>query len=99
MPDESLNAPQFAIAVNAASPTEYHASVLLVGDAAVARVLRDFLAEQGNLEFHHCFDVHSAVQLADQLGPTVIIQDFGASGEGGLAITRQLRQFAAFQEV
>ena len=100
MPAENPSAPQFPVSGDGSQPVEYHASVLLVGeDAGVAGVLRDFLSGQGNLEFHHCADVQSVVQLAAQLRPTVIIQDLGQSGADGLAVTRQLQQSSAVKEV
>ena len=93
MSDEKPSAAQFLVANHGSHPAEYHASVLLVSEeAGLAGVLREFLAGQGNLEFHHCPDVRAAVQLAGELRPTVIVQDLGPGGPIGLLVTQQLRQ-------
>ena len=68
--------------------------VLLVDDHAVVRAgLRLFLADQADLEVvGEAEDGASAVALAQELGPGVILMDLRMPGLDGIAATRQIRE-------
>ena len=66
--------------------------VLLVDDQAfVAEVIRRFLTGEKGLDFHYCPDPGEAVKTANELKPTVILQDLVMPGVDGLAIVGRFR--------
>jgi DNA-binding response OmpR family regulator len=66
--------------------------VLLVDDQAfVAEVLRRFLASEPHLVLHYCSDPNEAVEIANRIRPTVILQDLVMPGVDGLAIVSRFR--------
>ena len=63
----------------------YSMTVLLVDDQAiVAEAVRRSLVESADLDFHYCQDPHKALALAEQIHPTVILQDLVMPGVDGL---------------
>jgi signal transduction histidine kinase/HPt (histidine-containing phosphotransfer) domain-containing protein len=73
-------------------PPQYHAMVLLVDDQAmVCEAVRRALANQADIDFHYCPDAHEAVNLANQIKPTVILQDLVMPGIDGLTLVSQFR--------
>lgn len=80
----------------AATPTprdaEDTAIVLLVDDQAfVAEVLRRFFAGEPNLMFFYCEDPAEAITTANQVQPTVILQDLVMPGVDGLSLVGRYR--------
>jgi PleD family two-component response regulator len=66
--------------------------VLLVDDQSfVAEVLRRFFAEEKGIDFHYVSDPNEAVKVANQILPTVILQDLVMPGVDGLAIVGRFR--------
>ena len=68
------------------------AMVLLVDDQVmVAEAIRRCLANQPNIAFHYCIDPSEAIRLANQIKPTVILQDLVMPGIDGLTLVRHFR--------
>ena len=73
-------------------PPEYHVMVLLVDDQAmVCEAVRRALANQPDIDFHYCADAREALAIANQLKPTVILQDLVMPGVDGLTLVKQFR--------
>src|SRR5262245_5239679 len=71
--------------------------VLLVDDQpTVADAIRRMLLDDPTVDVHYCADVGSALRLAHQVRPTVILQDLVMPNVDGFAI---LRFFRADREV
>lgn len=66
--------------------------VLMVDDQAmVAEVVRRLLASQTDLSFHYCTNPTEAIALANQIRPTVILQDLVMPGLNGMTMVRRFR--------
>src|SRR2546425_9588717 len=75
-----------------AKPPQYHAMVLLVDDQAmVCEAVRRALANQSDIDFHYCADAREAIPIANQIKPTVILQDLVMPGLDGLTLVKQFR--------
>ncbi len=73
-------------------PPDYHVMVLLVDDQAmVCEAVRRALAHQPDIDFHYCADAREAVPIANQIRPTVILQDLVMPGIDGLTLVSQFR--------
>jgi signal transduction histidine kinase/HPt (histidine-containing phosphotransfer) domain-containing protein len=73
-------------------PAEYPLVVLLVDDRAmVCDAVRRALLNQADIHFHHCADAREALTVANQIKPTVILQNLGMPGLDGLALLQQFR--------
>src|SRR5690349_16226697 len=73
-------------------PPEYHVMVLLVDDQAmVCEAVRRALGNQSDIDFHYCADAREAVTVANQIKPTVILQDLVMPGIDGLTLVSQFR--------
>ncbi len=73
-------------------PPEYHVMVLLVDDQAmVCEAVRRALANQPDIDFHYCADARDALTIANQIKPTVILQDLVMPGVDGLTLVSQFR--------
>jgi signal transduction histidine kinase/HPt (histidine-containing phosphotransfer) domain-containing protein/BarA-like signal transduction histidine kinase len=73
-------------------PAEYHVMVLLVDDQAmVCEAVRRALATHPDIDFHYCADAREAVAVANQIKPTVILQDLVMPGVDGLTLVKQFR--------
>lgn len=67
--------------------------VLLVDDQAmIGEAIRRALVGQPNMEFHYCSDPGRAVEIAEKIRPTVILQDLVMPNIDGLALVRQYRR-------
>jgi len=65
---------------------------LLVDDQAmVCEAVRRALASEADIDLHYCAEARSAVALAAQLQPTVILQDLVMPGIDGLSLVSQYR--------
>ena len=81
------------------SAVDYSVMVLLVDDQVmVAEAIRRCLANQPSIDFHYCIDPTEAVRLANQIKPTVILQDLVMPGIDGLTLVRQFRANPGTQE-
>src|SRR3974390_1290241 len=75
-----------------AHPPDYHVMVLLVDDQAmVCEAVRRALANQPDIDFHYCADAREALPIANQIKPTVILQDLVMPGVDGLTLVKQFR--------
>src|SRR6266571_5358204 len=92
MPDEHINYSLAPEPEALAQPTEYHVMVLLVDDQAmVCEAVRRALANQADIDFHYCSDARGAIAVANQIKPTVILQDLVMPGIDGLSLVSQFR--------
>jgi len=79
---------------------EYKVLVLLVDDQAmVGEAIRRALANQPNIDFHFCATSADALKLAEQIKPTVILQDLVMPGVDGLTLVRQYRENPATRDI
>lgn len=75
----------------AALPT-YTATVLLVDDQPiVAEAVRRMLADESDISFHYCSDPTKAIEEANRLAPTVILQDLVMPELDGLTLVKFFR--------
>jgi len=73
-------------------PSEYHVMVLLVDDQTlVCETLRRALANEADIDLHYCSDAREAIKIANQIKPTVILQDLIMPGIDGLTLVGQFR--------
>src|SRR5260221_13275146 len=71
---------------------EQHVMVLLVDDQAmVCEAVRRALANNSDIDFHYCPDAREAISVANQIKPTVILQDLVMPGIDGLSLVNQFR--------
>ena len=71
---------------------QYATLVLLVDDQVmVGEAIRRALLAESDISFHFCGDPHQAVQIAERIRPTVILQDLVMPGVDGLDVVRQYR--------
>jgi two-component system chemotaxis family response regulator WspR len=74
--------------------------VLLVDDQKiVARAVRDLFAEDQDIVFHYCSSPHEALERAEALRPTVILQDLVMPDITGLELVRKYRATPATAEI
>ena len=74
--------------------------VLLVDDQAmVGEAVRRALLNQPGIDFHYCSDSAKAVTVAEQIRPTVILQDLVMPGIDGLTLVRRYRANPATSEI
>src|SRR5262245_19150202 len=79
---------------------DYHVMVLLVDDQAlVCEAVRRALANQPDLDFHYCADSKEAVVVANQIKPTVILQDLVMPDIDGLTLVRHYRANPATRDI
>src|SRR6476619_1524974 len=79
--------------------SQYHAMVLLVDDQAmVCEAVRRALANQTDIDFHYCSEAKDAIPVANQIKPTVILQDLVMPGIDGLTLVSQFRANPATKE-
>lgn len=83
-----------------ATTSEHPVTVLLVDDQAIiAEAVRRMLAAESDIQFHYCSDPTKAVELANQLAPTVILQDLVMPDLDGLTLVKFFRANPATREV
>lgn len=74
--------------------------VLLVDDQAmIGEAVRRALSEESDIDFHFCSDPHQALNVAQQIKPTVILQDLIMPGIDGLDLLGQYRSAAGLRDV
>src|SRR5437868_258536 len=82
-----------------AQGAQSHAMVLLVDDQAmVCEAVRRALANQSDIDFHYCSDAREALVVANQINPTVILQDLVMPGIDGLTLVSQFRSNPATRD-
>lgn len=82
-------------------PTEdYVFTVLLVDDQMmVAEAVRRMLANHADIRFHYCGSAEQALQTAQQVRPTVILQDLVMPDIDGLTLVAEYRADPATRDV
>ncbi len=74
--------------------------VFLVDDQQmVAEGIRRMLEPEADIEFHYCSDPKRAVEMASQVGPTVILQDLVMPDVSGMMLVRFFRKHPATANV
>jgi len=80
--------------------TEIQPILLLVDEQQlVHKGMRKMLAEAPDIEIHSCFDGLQAVEAAEHLGPTVILQDINMPDISGLDLLAEYRRHPAIADV
>lgn len=75
-----------------AAATEHPVTVLLVDDQPiVAAAVRQMLADQADIQFHYCSDPGKAIETANTVKPTVILQDLIMPDIDGLTLVKFYR--------
>ena len=73
--------------------------MLLIDDQAIsAEAVRRWLATESDIDFHYCSDPSQAVELANQIRPTVILQDLVMPDIDGLMLVKFFRVNPATRE-
>lgn len=75
------------------SPSSGRRALVVDDEQALARVLAGYLERDG-FEVDLAFDGHSAVELARQGDPLVVVLDLGLPGLDGVEVCRQVRTFS-----
>src|SRR5512136_80538 len=71
---------------------EHPITVLLVDDQAIiAEAVRRMLAAESDICFHYCSDPTKAIEHANAIGPTVILQDLVMPEVDGLTLVKFFR--------
>lgn len=82
------------------SSSEQSMMVLLVDDQAIiGEAVRRALSEEHNIDLHFCSDPHQALTVAQQIKPTVILQDLIMPGVDGLELLSQYRNAPGLHDV
>lgn len=82
------------------SATVYQIMVLLVDDQPmVGEAVRRILDNQPNIAFHFCSQASEAIEIAERLKPTVILQDLVLPGIDGLTLVRNYRKNSATYDI
>ena len=77
-----------------------HAVVLLVDDQKTVHLaLKKLLAPANDIQLHCCKEANQAVEMAEQLKPTVILQDINMPDINGLDLLHQYRSHPAIADV
>jgi sigma-B regulation protein RsbU (phosphoserine phosphatase) len=85
------------VSINAA---ESRVTVLLVDDQAIiAEAVRRMLAGEADITFHYCNDPTKAIEMANELAPTVILQDLVMPQVDGLTLVKFFRANPQTREV
>src|SRR5580658_840641 len=79
-------------AIAALPRDNYYAVVLLVDDQfIVGQMMNEMLGSVPDIHLHFCQDPLSAMALAEQLAPAVILQDLKMPSFDGLSLLKQFR--------
>src|SRR5579859_6534341 len=82
------------------SRPEQPVTVLLVDDQAiVGEAVRRMLAAEAGVQFHFCSDPTRAIERANEIGPTVILQDLVMPDIDGLTLVKFFRANPKTREV
>ena len=79
---------------------EIPVTVLLVDDQLIiAEAVRRMLSSESDIRFHYCNDPTQAIEMANRLGPTVILQDLVMPEMDGLTLVKFFRANPSTREV
>ncbi len=80
--------------------TSHRLSVLLIDDQpSIGYTVQHMLSTEPDIDFHYCQDPTQAVKLANQIRPTIILQDLLMPEMDGLTLARYFRANPATREV
>ena len=83
-----------------ASQQKMHPVVLLVDDQImVAEGIRRMLDAEKDIDFHYCSDPSKALQMVDELKPTVILQDLIMPDIDGYTLVKSYREESASSNI
>lgn len=86
--------------VGAASRGEHPVTMLLIDDQPIiAEAVRRMLEAESDIHFHYCRDPSKAIEQANALAPTVILQDLVMPEIDGLTLVKFFRANPATREV
>ena len=75
---------------------DHPVTVLLVDDQPIiGEAVRRMLVDENGISFHFCNDPTKAIELANQLAPTVILQDLVMPEIDGLTLVKFFRAIQA----
>ena len=78
----------------------YKVVVLLVDDQQIiGEMVKRILAHEEDIEFHYCHDPAKAIQIANEVSPTVILQDLVMPDVDGLTLVKLFRENPATKDV
>jgi sigma-B regulation protein RsbU (phosphoserine phosphatase) len=81
------------------APSPHKATVLLIDDQLlVGAKVRQMLAGEDDIVFHFCQDPNKAIERANEIGPTVILQDLVMPDVDGLTLVKRFRANEATRE-
>ncbi len=79
---------------------KHEITVLLIDDQAmIGEAVRRMLVEEKDIVFHFCQDPAKAIQIANEVSPTVILQDLVMPEVDGLTLVKFFRANPATREV
>ena len=82
------------------NPASRGTTVLLVDDQPIiGEAVRRMLVGEEGIAFHFCRDASTALEVAAQVEPTVILQDLVMPSIDGLELVRQFRAIERFRDV
>jgi len=85
---------------DAVTLTEHRITVLLVDDQAmIGEAVRRMLASEDDIDFFHCQEPSKAIQIANDIAPTVILQDLVMPDIDGLLLVRYFRANPSTREI
>ncbi len=80
--------------------TEHKVTVLLIDDQPmIGEFVRRMLAGEPDISFHFCKDGARAVEQADQVQPTLILQDLVMPDVDGLSLVKAFREHESTREI
>ena len=80
--------------------TERKVTVLLIDDQPlIGEAVKRMLAGEPDVEFHYCKDPGKALATAEEVGPTIILQDLVLPDVDGLDLVKLYRDSAATKDV
>lgn len=83
----------------ASTPARHQTSVLLIDDQPIiGEAVRRMLVGEEDVVFHYCKDAANAIERANTIAPTVILQDLVMPEIDGLTLVRMFRENAATRE-
>ncbi|WP_307720465.1 diguanylate cyclase [Massilia atriviolacea] len=81
-------------------PAVFKVRVLMVDDQAIiVEAVRRMLADQADIEYHYVLDSSLAAATAEELQPTVILQDLVMPGIDGFGLIGQYRERESLRQV
>jgi two-component system, chemotaxis family, response regulator WspR len=79
---------------------QYDIVVLLVDDQPmIGEAIRRALVDQPDIDLHYCADPQKALEVAEKIKPTVILQDLVMPGVDGLTLVRRYRSSSATKAI